>query len=87
MERIYQSTIALLTVVCLISATQLSGAHDEQRQATLINVYTVCNDSRISAEISETECGNLQDTTDTEFLCTANNMSPANHCWVEDKRK
>lgn len=87
MNRIYQITIFAFGTLLLVAVSQLDQAKGDLRQATLSNVYTVCNDSRISSEINETQCGELQDMTDTEFLCDANNMSPANHCWVEDKRK
>lgn len=48
-------------------------------------VYDVCNESRLSASINETQCGDMQDETNTEFLCEANNTSPTNYCWVEVK--
>lgn len=48
-------------------------------------VYSICNQSRMSAEIKETQCGDLQDQTHTEFLCIDGNTSPDNICWVEQK--
>lgn len=48
-------------------------------------VFQVCNTSRISPNINETECGNLQDKWGKEFLCRVNNADPNNFCWVEDK--
>lgn len=48
-------------------------------------VYRVCNESRMSLTIDERGCADLQDQTNTEFLCQQNNNDPANHCWVEEK--
>jgi hypothetical protein len=49
------------------------------------NVFDVCNDSRISKDISENNCGTLQDNYDMEFICKQNNNSVNNLCWVEYK--
>jgi hypothetical protein len=48
-------------------------------------VYQVCNESRMSATISERGCADLQDQLHLEFLCTQANDRPDNHCWVEVK--
>jgi hypothetical protein len=48
-------------------------------------VYEVCNESRISIAIKEDGCADLQDQLHMEFLCEQNNISPTNHCWVEEK--
>lgn len=48
-------------------------------------VYQVCNESRISATISERGCADLQDQLHMEFLCEQANDRPDNHCWVENK--
>lgn len=86
MERIYQQLTFLLLACCAIFAARLDATSADLRQATLHSVYVTCNDSRISWDVSEMECDELQATTDSEFLCQARNMDPANHCWVEDKR-
>lgn len=48
-------------------------------------VFSVCNQSRVSVEITETECGRLQDKWHREFLCQQANRDINNKCWVEVK--
>lgn len=50
-------------------------------------VYKVCNEARISPVIDERGCGDLQDSTHTEFLCASRDRLASTHCWVEDKGK
>lgn len=46
-------------------------------------VYEACQESRMSLEITEQACGQLQDMYGREYICTQANMSRDNHCWVE----
>lgn len=64
----------------------LQGFTQAQRDNELAQVYSICNESRMSPVINETECGNAQDLTNTEFLCEQANTLPTNHCWVEEKQ-
>jgi len=68
------------------ASTVLSPSlHDEYRMGVLSTVYAICNESRISATINETQCGDIQDSTQTEYLCKENNSLSTTYCWTEDK--
>lgn len=74
----------------LVSATKTAQAQEATDRKTQLenqeqHVYDVCNDSRISATISENNCGYLQDRYNMEFICKENNTSVNNMCWVEYK--
>lgn len=72
-------------LIILLLTTGAIGLWQHQEQTRTDMVYAVCNQSRISPDISEAECGRLQDKWHREFLCQANNMDPKNICWVEVK--
>lgn len=49
-------------------------------------VYNYCNASRqVIDGDREQHCGDMQDATNSEFLCDQRNFSPTTHCWVEVK--
>lgn len=50
-------------------------------------VYDVCNQSRISVGINETQCADLQVKYGIEFLCEQANRSVDNHCWTEPNKE
>lgn len=77
-------TVVLLLALAYGLGNAAGGASGSVTTAKQL-VYSVCNESRISATINETQCGDMQDETNTEFLCEANNTSPINYCWVEVK--
>lgn len=56
-----------------------------ERLGEMKSVYIVCNDSRMSATVTEASCAALQDVTRTEFLCEDMGTSSDIRCWVEDK--
>lgn len=63
---------------CSINAQATDNAKRE--------VYAVCNSARLEISgASEQACGQLQDKYGIEFLCNANNNSPATNCWTEAK--
>lgn len=68
-----------------LQSASISREAKARRIGVLQSVYTVCNDSRISATITEASCAALQDSTRTEFLCDGMGTSPQLRCWVEDK--
>lgn len=73
-------------VTSRIMADQADKANrTEQLNEEEQHVYDVCNDSRISKDINETNCGFLQDKYNMEFICKENNTSVNNMCWVEYK--
>lgn len=73
--------IVLLLALSVITTQQLFSRDADVKAM----VYQVCNDSRTSPTITEEQCGNIQDLSNTEFLCEANNPLPSNYCWVEVK--
>lgn len=46
-------------------------------------IFNVCNQSRISATIKESQCADLQTSYGIEFLCSERNTNPATYCWTE----
>lgn len=48
-------------------------------------VYQICQESRITNNVSDQTCGELQDFYRMEYLCKFNNNSTNNTCWVEVK--
>jgi hypothetical protein len=63
----------------------MSVAPQENAQRVLKAVKSVCDYSHnIVSKDAENACINVQEATDTEYLCP-NNYSPSNMCWVEDK--
>ena len=50
-------------------------------------VYDVCNQSRMSSEISERQCADLQVKYGIEFLCERGDRSADNHCWTEPNKE
>jgi hypothetical protein len=82
MKTIITSVVLIGLILALGQAAgHASGATDQLKR----DVYRVCNQSRISSTITEGSCADLQDATNTEFLCAENNTSPNNICWVEVK--
>lgn len=78
--------IALTLAVALVVTGQYAEARKDERAAKRDYVYQLCNDARQELSgASEEACGQAQDSTNTEFLCEANNMSPSTYCWVEWK--
>ncbi len=79
--------IALGMIVFTIGVVFLDGHYNEAAilQFSKHNgVYSVCNAARQQHDAaSELRCGELQDMTNTEFLCEANNNLPSTRCWVE----
>lgn len=71
--------------IILLTTVAIGGWQQAEKVHKLETVYAVCNESRISPTITETECGQLQDKWGIEFLCQANNTDPQNHCWTEQK--
>lgn len=58
------------------------GRHDAERRS----VYVLCNTARQEISgVSERACGDEQDRTHTEFLCSNNAPIPTVRCWVESK--
>lgn len=74
-----------LTVAVFFLALANLGMLQHMNRIEKALTYHICNESRLSAEIKETECGNIQDELHTEFLCKANNNLESNFCWVEKK--
>lgn len=75
--------LLILSIIAVLAGGIAWGVGAQAR--TVQHVYNVCNASRISKTISEHDCGDLQDKTNTEFLCNANNDLSTNYCWVEVK--
>ena len=72
-------------LIVLLTTIAIGGWQQAQKIHRLETVYAVCNTSRISPTINETECGQLQDKWHIEFLCRDNNTDPNNVCWTEQK--
>lgn len=81
----YAISIILSLAVVLVSVDNIIQT-GEVRSITKASVYAVCNQSRQELNgTAERACGDIQDQTGTEFLCSANNMEANTHCWVEVK--
>lgn len=76
----------LLITLSVVVVSQYRASQTELVTAKHEYVYQICNDSRLAVSgTQEQECGNAQDRTSTEFLCTERNSLTTNTCWVEDK--
>lgn len=73
-----------LGVISIAIIGQYNGARAESNAYQRDYVYTVCNEARITLDSAKrVQCGQAQDKTHTEFLCSSDDMSPSTHCWVE----
>ena len=78
MQKVIIGGIIALGLVMILLATR-------QLNAPKLTVYQVCSASRTSDKVQQNTCADLQQFYNVEYLCTANNTSPSNDCWVEDK--
>lgn len=84
----YLGLVALVMVLAFgIEFGRMALERHDARRTTMTYVYNICNAARQEDNgRSEADCGEVQDRTDTEFMCEQDNNDPATHCWVEDKR-
>jgi hypothetical protein len=73
----------LLALVIGLGIGYVINIHATEKAA--FEVYTTCNESRMSDTINETKCGDLQDKYGIEFLCEQRNNLSTNTCWTEAK--
>lgn len=55
------------------------------RNITPEQVYSVCQESRISDTIPEEYCAYAQDENGVEYICEQANKDPNNNCYIEVK--
>lgn len=61
----------------------ITNVNQSRDTAHAQDVYSICEQSRLSATIDEQQCAAIQESTGFEYLCANNNNLSNNHCWVE----
>lgn len=78
-------TLVTWALVCSMGALggYVVGNNYARTTITKQVVYDTCNQARMSLEITEHQCADLQAKYRIEFLCQENNRLPSNTCWTE----